>query len=195
MPAAAAARAAQRSPSGQKRPARPVGPIITGSDRRLPNRSTDRSRVAAPSSGCGRRAIGSKAASLRRRVTSSSAPPSAKSKTGLRQCGAGEHAHGVDGIAAPLPAGSGIAHREVRCISGRDPGRIAVIVPGRADPGIDRDGGAGDAGRNRRVDEGNCRGDIARASAPGPADAGRRRMRAPHRRWEWSPAVPSSSGV
>ena len=46
MPAAAAARAAQRSPSGQNRPARPVGPTMTGSDRRRPNRATERSRVA-----------------------------------------------------------------------------------------------------------------------------------------------------
>ena len=53
VPAAAAARAAQISPFGQNSPERPVGPIITGSASVLPKSSTERSRSAAPRSGCG----------------------------------------------------------------------------------------------------------------------------------------------
>ncbi len=82
MPAEAAARAAARSPSGQNKPASPVGPTTTGKLNRWPKRLIERSRSAAPFSGRGRNCQAPKANSLRRRVVSSSAPPSAKSKTG-----------------------------------------------------------------------------------------------------------------
>ena len=83
MPAACAARALANSPFGQNRPASPVGPITKGMLSRLPNRSIDRSRVAAPLSGIGNNSISPNTASLRRSVRSSSAPPSAKSKIGF----------------------------------------------------------------------------------------------------------------
>ena len=81
VPAAVAARAVQRSPSGQKRPDRPVGPTMTGMLSRFPKSSIERSRLAAPFSGCGKSSMSSKADSLRRSVRSSSAAPSAKSNT------------------------------------------------------------------------------------------------------------------
>src|SRR5258707_365098 len=65
VPAAAAARAAARSPSGQNNPLSPVGPIITGRPSRRPKSSIARSRSAAPSSGRGTRSTEAKAASLR----------------------------------------------------------------------------------------------------------------------------------
>src|SRR5579872_6570587 len=43
-----------------------------------------------------------------------------------------------------------------------DPWRIPVIVPGGADAGVNRDGRAGDAGRDRRGDESYRRSDVAR---------------------------------
>ena len=82
MPAALAARWVSISPSGQSIPASPVGPISAGSASFLPNSSMERSTDVTPLSGRGTRHFSANAASLRDNVTSSSAPPSTKSKIG-----------------------------------------------------------------------------------------------------------------
>src|ERR1700686_542369 len=42
------------------------------------------------------------------------------------------------------------------------PWRVPIVVPGCPDAGVDGNGGAGDAGCERRSDEGDRRGDVAR---------------------------------
>ena len=71
------------SPSGQKSPERPVGPIEHRQCARPCRRARSKDRArGAPRKGRGKRPNAENAVSLRRSVRSSSAPPSAKSKIG-----------------------------------------------------------------------------------------------------------------
>ena len=95
----------QRSPSGQNRPARPVGPMITGSARRLPN-SVDR-QIARRR----RRSAGAAAARCRRRPPrcgAACARPRRRRRRSRRPGAAGRGGASSrmrgDAVAASLPA-------------------------------------------------------------------------------------------
>ena len=138
VPAAAAARAAAISPPGQNRPDSPVGPIITGSARRRPNSSTERSRdrprreAAAEAIRTARRR-----ASLRRSVYSFSAPAIGEVEHRARQ---GALRHGPDGcetVGGTMPGRRCGCHREMNAmLSIARPGKqhIAAILRTSARP-------------------------------------------------------------
>ena len=92
-------RARRRARAG---PTGPVGPISTGSASRRPNSSRLWSRAVVPSSGRGRSVSSPNAASLRRRVRSSSAPPSTKSKIGRGRMRRASRRASVDAVEPAL---------------------------------------------------------------------------------------------
>ena len=82
-PVRAAARAVARSPwpSWAQMPMTPIGAMKRGDGRVIPNRSTDRSRSAAPTNMRGMRPHRSKTSQLARWVRSSPAPPATYDQT------------------------------------------------------------------------------------------------------------------
>ena len=172
MPAAAAARAAASSPSGQNSPAARSGrpsPAATGGGRTV--RGSGRAPWCRRAGGAERQSPN--AASLRRRVRSSSAPPSTKSKIGrgrtrraeAPQLGRARRA-GAPKASRPSPAPRlcGVGSSRPRAAQ---PCRPACDAPGRGARSPRRQAGEGHSLADRRHRRRRARRQLRRASGPG----------------------------
>ena len=82
-----------------------MGPISTGKDRRWPNSSIERSRVAAPFSGRGSRSISAKAALVAPQRRLVLRPAIGEVEDRARQGLARQLAHGGEAVGAAMPLG------------------------------------------------------------------------------------------